>query len=132
MTQDKAGEEPGVSRSTRRRTGPGRMILGWLVAYAVALATLALSGYDEAVPALWLPGGALVGYGLGYLASRAPGQLGATIANLLFFAALGVLMTMAVFIVVSRPAEASDPWYLAILGFVSGVLAAAYVRLKQS
>lgn len=132
MTQDKAGEEPGVSRSTRRRTGPGRMILGWLVAYAVALATLALSGYDEAVPALWLPGGALVGYGLGHLASRAPGQLGATIANLLFFAALGVLMTMAVFIVVSRPAEASDPWYLAILGFVSGVLAAAYVRLKQS
>jgi hypothetical protein len=53
-------------------------------------------------------------------------------ANLLFFAALGVLMIMAVFIVASRPAEASDPWWLATLGFVSGVLAATYVRLKHS
>jgi hypothetical protein len=43
-----------------------------------------------------------------------------------------MLMIMAVFIVASRPAEASDPWWLAIIGFVSGVLAASYVRLKHS
>jgi len=61
-----------------------------------------------------------------------PDTLGATIANLFFFAALGMLMIMAVFIVASRPAEASDPWWLAIIGFVSGVLAASYVRLKHS
>ena len=132
MNSDDAGEVTGATRPTRRRTGPGRAILGWLVAYAVALGALALAGYDEAVPALWLPGGGLAGYGLGYLACRYPGQPGATVANLLFFAALGVLMIMAVFIVASRPAEASDPWWLATLGFVSGVLAATYVRLKHS
>ncbi len=132
MTSDEAGQGAGVSRTTRRKIGPGRVILGWLVAYAVVLAALALAGYDEAVPALWLPGGGLAGYGLGYLASRYPGRLGATIANLFFFAALGMLMIMAVFIVASRPAEASDPWWLAIIGFVSGMLAASYVRLKHS
>jgi multisubunit Na+/H+ antiporter MnhF subunit len=52
-------------------------------------------------------------------------------ANLFFFAALTALMIMAVFIVVSRPAETSDALVLAILGFVSGVIAATYVRLKH-
>jgi hypothetical protein len=85
-----------VSRPNRRRTRPGRVILGWLVAYAIALATLALTGYDEAVPALWLPGGGLAGYGLGHLASRYPGRLGETIANLFFFTALRMLMITAV------------------------------------
>ena len=134
MTSDKAGEgQQGVSRpTTRRRTRPGRMILGWLVAYTIALAALALTGYEQALPTLWLPVGGLAGYGLGYCASRSPGQVGKTIANLFFFAALGMLMLMAVFIVASRPAESSDPWWLGILGLVSGVLAATYVRLKQS
>ena len=132
MTSDEARQGAGVSRTTRRKTGPGRVILGWLVAYALVLAALALAGYDEAVPALWLPVGGLAGYGLGYLASRYPGRLGDTVAHLFFFAALGVLMIMAVFIVASRPAEASDPWWLSIIGFVSGVLAASYVRLKHS
>jgi hypothetical protein len=36
-----------------------------------------------------------------------------------------------VFIVVSRPAETSDAWILAILGAVSGIIAATYVRLKH-
>jgi hypothetical protein len=132
MSSDEARQGAGVSRTTRRKTGPGRVILGWLVAYALVLAALALAGYEEAVPALWLPGGGLAGYGLGYLASRYPERLGETVANLFFFTALGVLMIMAVFIVASRPAEASDPWWLAIIGFVSGVLAATYVRLKRS
>jgi hypothetical protein len=52
-------------------------------------------------------------------------------AHLFFFAALAALMIMAVFIVVSRPAETSDPWILAILGAVLGVIAATYVRLKH-
>jgi hypothetical protein len=52
MTSDKAGEGPGVSRPRRRRTKLGRVILGWLVAYAVALAALALASYDEALAAL--------------------------------------------------------------------------------
>jgi uncharacterized membrane protein YqaE (UPF0057 family) len=52
-------------------------------------------------------------------------------ANLFFFAALTALMIMAVFIVVSRPAETSDALVLAILGFVLGVIAATYVRLKH-
>ena len=132
MTPNKAGGDGGVSRPTRRRIRPGRVILGWLVAYAIALGALALAGYDEAGPALWLPVGGLAGYGLGHLASRYPGRLGKTIANLFFFTALGVLMIIAVFIVASRPAEASDPWWLAILGLVLGVLAASYVRLKHS
>jgi hypothetical protein len=99
MTSDEARQGAGASRTARRKTGPGRVILGWIVAYAVVLAALALAGYDEAVPALWLPVGGLAGYGLGYLASRYPGHLGATVANLFFFAALGALMIMAVFIV---------------------------------
>jgi hypothetical protein len=37
---------------------------------------------------------------------------------------------MSAVIVASRTAEASDPWWLASLGFVSGVFAAAYVRIK--
>jgi 1,4-dihydroxy-2-naphthoate octaprenyltransferase len=57
--------------------------------------------------------------------------VGETIANLLFFAALAALMILAVFIVVSRPAETSDAWILAILGAVSGIIAATYVRLKH-
>jgi hypothetical protein len=48
-----------------------------------------------------------------------------------FFAALGMLMIMAVFIVVSRLAETSSPWWLGILGFVCGVLDASYIRLKH-
>ena len=88
-------------------------------------------GYEDAVPAVWLPVGALAGYGLGHLTSRSPGQLGKTIATLFFFATLAALMILAVFIVVSRPAETSDAWILAILGAVSGVIAATYVRLKH-
>ena len=88
-------------------------------------------GYEDAVPAVWAPVGALAGYGLGHLASRSPDRLGKTMANLFFFAALAALMIMAVFIVVSRPAETSDPWILAILGAVLGVIAATYVRLKH-
>ncbi len=39
-------------------------------------------------------------------------------------------MIMAVFIVVSRPAETPNHWWLGILGFISGALAASYIRLK--
>ena len=43
------------------------------------------------------------------------------------------LMPRAYSVVIDgRPAEASDPWWLAIIGFVSGVLAASYVRPKRS
>ena len=52
-------------------------------------------------------------------------------ASSVLFAALAGLMIMAVFIVASRPAEASDALVLAILGFVTGVIAATYVRLKH-
>jgi hypothetical protein len=41
-------------------------------------------------------------------------------------------MIMAIVIVASKTAEASDPWWLAMIGFVSGVLGASYVRLKHS
>jgi len=131
MTPDQAGEGRGASRRRRRRIRPGRTILVWIGAYAVGLAALALMGYEDAVPAVWAPVGALAGYGLGHLASRSPGRLSKTMANLFFFAALAALMIMAVFIVASRPAETSDAWVLAILGFVSGVIAATYVRLKH-
>src|SRR5215207_4178239 len=131
MTPDQAGEGRGASRRRRRRIRPGRTILVWIGAYAVGLAALALMGYEDAVPAVWAPVGALAGYGLGHLASRSPGRLAKTMANLFFFAALAALMIMAVFIVVSRPAETSDPWILAILGGVLGIIAATYVRLKH-
>ena len=115
---------------------PGRIILVWIVAYALALAALALAalaltGYEDALPALWLPVGGLAGYGLGHLASRPPGRRGVTLATLFFFAALGAMVILAVLIVVSRPAETSESWFLAIIGFVSGVIAATYVRLKH-
>ena len=130
MTPNQGGEGGSASRRRRWGIGPGRTILIWIGAYAAALIILALIGYEDAVPAVWLPVGALAGYALGHLASRSPGQLGKTIANLLFFTALAALMILAVFIVVSRPAETSDAWILAILGAVSGVIAASYVRLK--
>ena len=131
MTPDQAGEGRGASPRRRRRIRPGRTILFWIVTYAIVLAILALTGYEDAVPALWLPVGALAGYGLGYVVTRSPGRLGETMASLFFFAALTALMVMAVFIVASRPAETSDALVLAILGFVSGVIAATYVRLKH-
>jgi drug/metabolite transporter (DMT)-like permease len=131
MTPDQGGEGEGTSPRRRWRIRPGRTILVWIGAYAVVLAALALIGYEDAVPAVWLPVGALAGYGLGYLASRSPGLLGETMANLFFFAALAAVMILAVFIVVSRPAETSDPWILAILGIVSGIIASTYVRLKH-
>jgi drug/metabolite transporter (DMT)-like permease len=131
MTPEQGGEGGGTSRRGRWRIGPGRTILTWIGAYAVALGALALLGYEDAVPAVWLPVGALAGYGAGHLASRPPGRLGETIAYLLFFAALVAVMILAVLIVVSRPAETSDPWILAILGAVAGVIAATYVRLKH-
>jgi drug/metabolite transporter (DMT)-like permease len=131
MTPDQGGEGGSTSHRRRRRIRPGRTILFWIGAYAVVLAALALMGYEDAVPAVWAPVGALAGYGLGHLASRSPGRLGETMAHLFFFAALAALMIMAVFIVVSRPAETSDPWILAILGAVLGVIAATYVRLKH-
>lgn len=122
----------GTSRSgRRRRTRPGRIILGWLVFYVVAFGALALAGYDDALPALRLVAGTLAGYGLGHLASRSPGRPGEAVATLLFYAALGTMTIMSAIIVASRSAEASGPWWLASLGFVSGVLAAAYVRLKH-
>ena len=130
MAPDRAGEDESASRRERPRTGPGRVILGWIFAYALALALAALAGYDDAATALWLPAGALVGYALGYLVSRSPGRRGESVANLFFFAALGVLMIFAVVIVVSPPAGMSAPW-LALLGFVPGVVAASYVRLKH-
>ena len=75
--------------------------------------------------------GALAGYGAGHLASRSPGRPGEIVATIFFFAALGAMTIMpAVVNVASRTAEASDAWWLASLGFASGVLAAAYVRLK--
>jgi hypothetical protein len=117
-------------RSRRRRTRPGRTLLGFLVFYTVAFSALALTGYDDALPALRLVVGTLAGYGVGHLASRSPGRPGEIVANILFFAALGAMTIMSAVIVASRTAEASDPWWLASLGFVSGVLAAAYVRLK--
>lgn len=126
-----AGEGVGTGRGgRRRRTGPGRIILGWLVFYTVAFGALALAGYDDSLPALRLVVGALVGYGAGYLASRSPGRPGETVATFLFFAALGAMTIMSVFIVTSGTAETLDPWWLASLGFVSGLLAATYVRLK--
>ena len=131
MTSDQGGVGGSTSRRRRWRFGPGRTILIWIGAYAVALTALALMGYEDAVRALWVPVGALAGYALGHFASRSPGRVGETIANLLFFAALAALMILAVFIVVSRPAETSDAWILAILGAVSGVIAATYVRLKH-
>ncbi len=131
MTSDQGREGEGTSRRRRWRIRPGRTILVWIGAYAVALGTLALMGYEDAVPAVWLPVGALAGYALGHLASRSPGRLGKTIANLFFFAALAALMILAVFIVVSRPAHTSDALILAILGAVLGIIAATYVRLKH-
>ena len=131
---DTAGDGGGGGasrRARRRRTGPGRIIVGWLVFYTVALGALALAGQDDALPALRLVAGALAGYGVGHLASRSPGRPGEAVATLVFFAALGAMTVMSVFIVASRSAEASDPWWLAGLGFVSGVLAAAYVRSRH-
>jgi hypothetical protein len=125
-----AGEGGGASRRRRRRTRPGRTLLGFLVFYTVAFSALALTGHDDALPALRLVVGTLAGYGVGHLASRSPGRPGEIVATILFFSALGAMSIMSVFIVASRTAEASDPWWLASLGFVSGVFAAAYVRLK--
>jgi hypothetical protein len=126
-----AGEGGGASRrGRRRRTRPGRTLLGFLVFYAVAFSVLALAGYDDALPALRLVVGTLAGYGVGHLASRSPGRPGEIVATILFFAALGAMTIMSVVIVASRTAEASDAWWLVSLGFVSGVLAVAYVRLK--
>ncbi len=107
------------------------MILGWLVFYTVAFSALALAGYDDSLPALRLVVGTLAGYGVGYLASRSPGRPGETVATFLFYAALGVMAIISVFIVTLGTVRTSDPWWLASLGFVSGVLAATYVRLKS-
>ena len=131
MTPEQGREGGATGRRRRWRIGPGRTILVWIGAYAIALAALALMGYEDAVPAVWLPVGALAGYALGHLASRSPGRLGETIATLFLYAALAALMILAVFIVVSRPAETSDALVLAILGAVSGIIAATYVRLKH-
>ena len=117
-------------RRRRRRTGPGRTLLGFLVFYAVAFSALALAGYDDALPALRLVAGTLAGYGVGHLASRSPGRPGEIVATIFFFAALGAMTVMSAVVVAAEAAEASDPWWLASLGFASGVLAAAYVRLK--
>jgi drug/metabolite transporter (DMT)-like permease len=117
-------------RRQRRRTGPGRTLLGFLVFYAVAFGTLALAGYDDALPALRLVLGALAGYGVGHLASRSLGRPGEIVATVLFFAALGAMTIVSAVVVAAEAAEASDPWWSASLGFASGVLAAAYVRLK--
>ncbi len=87
-------------------------------------------GYDDALTALRLVAGTLAGYGVGHLASRSLGRPGEIVATVFFFAALGAMTIMSVFIVASRTAEASDPWWSASLGFVAGVLAASYVRLK--
>ncbi len=124
MPPEQAGEGGGANRRRRRRIRPGRTILVWIVAYTLVLAALPLMGYEDAVPALWLPVGGLAGYGLGHLASRPPGRRGVTLATLFFFAGLAALMILAVLIVASRPAETSEPWVLAILGLVSGVIAA--------
>ncbi len=125
-----AGEGGDASRRRRRRTRPGRTLLGFLVFYAAAFGALALAGYDDALPALRLVVGTLAGYGVGHLASRSPGRPGEIVATIFFFAALGAMTIMSAVIVASRMAEASDAWWLASLGFASGVLAAAYVRLK--
>lgn len=125
---DEAGV--GASRPRRRRTGPGRTILGFLVFYAVAFTALALAGYDDSLPALRLVLGALAGYVVGYLASRSTGRPGETVATFLFYAALGAMTIMSLFIVTSAASVISNPWWLAVLGLVSGVLAAAYLRLK--
>ena len=127
---DKPGQGGGASRRRRRRIRPGRIILGWLVFYTVAFSALALTGHDDALPALRLVVGTLAGYGVGHLASRSPGRWGEIVATIFFFAALGAMTIMSAVIVASRTAEASDAWWLASLGFASGVLAAAYVRLK--
>jgi hypothetical protein len=125
------GEGGGAShRGRRRRTRPGRTLLGFLLFYTVAFSALALAGYDDALPALRLVVGTLAGYGVGHLASRSPGRPGEIVATVLFFAALGAMTIVSAVIVASRTAEASDPWWLASLGFVSGVFAAAYVRIK--
>jgi hypothetical protein len=125
------GEGGGTSRrGRRRRTRPGRTLLGFLLFYTVAFSALALAGYDDALPALRLVVGTLAGYGVGHLASRSPGRPGEIVATILFFAALGAMTIMSAVVVASRTAEASDPWWLASLGFVSGVFAAAYVRIK--
>jgi hypothetical protein len=130
--EEEAGEGGGGAsrRARRRRTRPGRTLLGFLVFYAVAFIALALAGYDDALPALRLVVGTLAGYGVGHLASRSAGRPGEIVATILFFAALGAMTVMSAFVVASRTAEASDPWWLGGLGFVSGVFAAAYVRLK--
>ncbi len=129
--QDPGGGGGGASRrGRRRRTRPGRTLLGFLLFYAVAFSALALAGYDDALPALRLVVGALAGYGVGHFASRSPGRPGEIAATIFFYAALGAMTIMTVFLVASRAAQTSDPWWLASLGFVSGVLAAAYVRLK--
>ena len=132
VSADGAGEGGGAGRAgRRRRTGPGRTILGFLVFYAVAFSALALAGYDDSLPALRLVLGALTGYVVGYLASRSSGRPGETVATFLFYAALGAMVIMSLFIVTSGTVQASDPWWLASLGLVSGVLAATYVRLKS-
>jgi hypothetical protein len=120
-----AGEGGGASRRRRRRTRPGRILLGFLVFYAVAFGALALAGYDDALPALRLVVGTMAGYGVGHLASQSPGRAGEIVATILFFAALGAMTIISAVVVASRTAEASDPWWLASLGFASGVFAAA-------
>jgi drug/metabolite transporter (DMT)-like permease len=128
-----AGESGGGAspRGRRgRRTRPGRTLLGFLVFYGVAFGALALAGHDDALPALRLVAGTLAGYGVGHLASRSPGRPGEIVATVFFFAALGAMTIVSAVIVASRTAEATDPWWLASLGFVSGVFAAAYFRLK--
>jgi hypothetical protein len=125
-----AGEGGGASHRRRRRTRPGRTLLGFLVFYTVVFSALALAGYDDALPALRLVVGTMAGYGVGHLASQSPGRAGEIVATILFFAALGAMTIISAVVVASRTAEASDPWWLASLGFVSGVFAAAYARLK--
>ncbi len=118
-----------MSRRGRPRTSPGRMILSGIVVYAVALAAFTLAGHEDAAPDLWLPVSALAGYAIGYFASRSPGRRGESEAYILFFAALGALAIAAVIIVMSPPELDSAPWMM-ILGFVVGIMAATYVRLK--
>ncbi|HET7478756.1 MAG TPA: hypothetical protein VFJ72_04470 [Rubrobacteraceae bacterium] len=105
------------------------MILIGIVVYAAALAAFTLAGHEDTAPDLWLPIGALAGYAIGYFASRSPGHRGESEAYVLFFVALGALAIAAVIIVVSPPDPNSAPWMM-ILGFLMGVMAANYVRLK--